>query len=111
MSLRCEFSLKNLVIHIGGDIDHHETIKMREKVDGYIRSGQARNIVFDFNNVTFMDSSGIGLIMGRYRHIKESGGQVLLSNISPQLDRILQISGVYQLMEQYPSVEEALKAI
>lgn len=111
MSIQCEFNHRNLIVRIQGDIDHHETNKIRDKIDTYLRNGQAKNIVFDFNGVTFMDSSGIGLLMGRYRQVKQMEGQVVLSNVSPQLDRILKISGVYTLMENYTSLEEALKAI
>lgn len=111
MSIQCELEHKNLIIYIDGDIDHHETEMIRDRIDGYIRSGQAKNLIFDFANVSFMDSSGIGLLMGRYRNIKDIGGKVMLSNISPQLNRVLKISGIYNLMDQFESIDDAIKAI
>ena len=62
-------------------------------------SAMIKNIVFDFSNSTFMDSSGIGMIMGRYRVIKEKKGFVGVKGVGPAIHRILEISGLYKLVE------------
>lgn len=87
-----------LYIFVGTDLDHHRADLIKRHTDWYIRNYQFRDIVFDFENTNFMDSSGIGMIMGRYKSIKGWGGTVGAINITPNVDRILKISGLYKIM-------------
>ena len=64
--------------------------------------------MFDFSKLHFMDSSGIGLIMGRYKLLAPVGGKVLLAGVSPQLDRLISISGIYKIVGWAKDVTEAL---
>ena len=57
-----------------------------------------RKIVFDFNNVTFMDSAGIGMVLGRYKMIKMIGGNLEMINVSPNLKRIFEMSGITKII-------------
>ncbi len=89
-----------LVIVMDSDLDHHNATEVKNKADYYIYGGQAKNVVFDFANTNFMDSSGIGVVMGRHRLVKPLGGFVKVRNISSNVDRIFLISGLYKIIEK-----------
>lgn len=79
-----------------------------QAIDSEFLKTKAQNIVFDFSKLHFMDSSGIGLIMGRYKLLAPVGGKVLLAGVSPQLDRLISISGIYKIVGWAKDVTEAL---
>lgn len=84
-------------VFIQGDIDHHTAKEIREQIDEYIQENQAKLLKLDFSQVQFMDSSGIGLIMGRYRIMKMLNGTVKVVNIPTHLKRLIKISGLLGL--------------
>ncbi|MEG0388901.1 MAG: anti-sigma factor antagonist [Niameybacter sp.] len=98
-----------LIVILSGEIDHHTSVEIRETVDREYQKRRARNILFDFDQVVFMDSSGIGLLMGRYRNVSICGGYIGLYNVSSKVDKILNISGIYKLMKLYESKDHAFK--
>ncbi len=106
--VHCELWEQCLVIYITSDLDHHAVSYLREKADRMIQAGNARHLVFDFENVDFMDSSGIGLIMGRYKKVLFLGGKVAVTHVGENVDRIFKLSGLYQIMERYDTPEEAV---
>ena len=81
------------------DIDHHNCIMLKSEADRIIENNNIKNIVFDFENVGFMDSSGIGVIIGRYKKISYMGGGIIFQKASPAVDRILKMSGLYKLQK------------
>ncbi len=99
---------RNLIVKITGDIDHHSSGEIRDKVEKDFSRENAKNILFDFSNVSFMDSSGIGMIIGRYKHIEQLGGKVFACCIRDDIKRIFMISGLHKLINMYSSIDEAL---
>jgi len=97
---RFEVSGNTMVIHLKEDLDHHNAVYIREMADGYVEKYPINRIIFDFSGVEFMDSSGIGVIMGRYRQMSYVGGAVYVYGIGKNVDRIFQMSGLYKLVEQ-----------
>lgn len=89
-----------IVVELANELDHHNAVSIREEIDRHIYSGRIKNIVFDFKNTTFMDSSGIGVILGRHRILKNVGGIISVANINKSVDRLLTISGVYKIVEK-----------
>ena len=86
-----------LTAKLFGEIDHHIAPKIRGDIDAKCESLRPARLVLDFGAVTFMDSSGIGLIMGRYRCIALLGGKLEVVNIPPTLKKIFVISGIETL--------------
>lgn len=114
MNLLCiEFFMvdKTLVVVLDGEIDHHTCVEIRERVDREYQKNRAKDLLFDFANVSFMDSSGIGMLMGRYRSVMIGRGSMGVYNVSKEVDRILHISGIYKLMKVYENKEQALQAL
>ena len=99
---------RNLIVTIEGEVDHHTSVEIRERVDREFQRRRTRNIIFDFSNIKFMDSSGIGVLMGRYRNVMILGGNIALYGVGDQVDRLLSISGIYKIMKSYDSMDEAI---
>ncbi len=88
-----------LMIRLPDEIDHHKSVDISSKADRYILSKQVGNVVFDFERTTFMDSSGIGIILGRYKKISCFGGKVYAVNADNRIRRILMMSGLQNIVE------------
>lgn len=88
-----------LMIRLPEEIDHHRAGYISENADRYIVRDEVHNVVFDFENTRFMDSSGIGIIMGRYRKISCFGGRVYAIHADSQIQRILKVSGLSKIVE------------
>lgn len=100
MEVLYEVRGENLLIFLPEELDHHNAKIITEQSDWYIISNQIRNIIFNFKRTNFMDSSGIGVIMGRYKLIKSLGGEITVTNINQSIDRIFTISGLYKLVNK-----------
>lgn len=88
-----------LMIRMPDEIDHHKSVYISAKADRYILSQKVGNVVFDFEQTTFMDSSGIGIILGRYKKISCFGGKVYAVNADNRIRRILLMSGLQHIVE------------
>ncbi|MCL2399431.1 MAG: anti-sigma F factor antagonist [Defluviitaleaceae bacterium] len=102
---------KALYIQLEGEIDHHTTKGLKEKIARAFEPTDCRQMIFDLSRVTFMDSSGIGMIIGRYKNAQERGGTVAITGMNPGIERIFQISGLAKIINSYASVEDAEKAL
>ena len=89
---------KLLYIEITEEIDQHEADKIRRKVDNEITRFLPRKVIFDVSNVSFMDSAGIGMLLGRYKVIKMLGGNLELSNVNNQVRKVFEISGILKII-------------
>lgn len=95
---------KQLIFKINEDIDECCAQKIRRRLDNEIERYMPKEIVFDFNNVSFMDSAGIGLLIGRYKFANMLGGKVEITNISDPIRKIFEMSGILKII---PEVEIA----
>ena len=100
-----------LVIYISNDLDHHTVTLLRDYSDRLIEAGNIRHIVFDFTDVDFMDSSGIGLIMGRYKKVMFLGGKAAVRHVGEMVNRIFGLSGLYKIIEKYDTAKDAVEAL
>lgn len=83
-----------LTATLAGEIDHHSSQQLRESIDAEILSRTPRRLILDFGGVTFMDSSGVGLILGRNTMMKVLGGQLSILNPPAQVARILKLAQI-----------------
>lgn len=100
---------KAVVVKINEEIDHHTCEKIKNKIDLAIEFRGARFLIFDFEGVNFMDSSGIGMVLGRYKLIQKRGGNVCVVSLKPTVRKIFKMSGIFKILEEYPSVDVALQ--
>lgn len=91
---------KLLLIKITEDIDECSAQKIRRKADNEIERYMPKRVIFDFNSVSFMDSAGIGMLIGRYKIVNMFGGKMELANLSSSIKRIFEMSGVLRLIPE-----------
>ena len=80
------------------ELDHYQADRIRQEVKDEMREHIIKYIVFDFKQTTMMDSSGIGLITGRYRDVASQGGQVYVSHVDDHMKKVLTLSGLYRIV-------------
>ena len=83
--------------YLDGEIDHHTAGVMRNEIDAAVEKNMPTMLVLDFRDVTFMDSSGIGLVMGRYKTLKHTGAELHVTNTSPQIGKVMKLAGLDRL--------------
>ncbi len=102
---------KTVIAQIYGDIDHRFAEEARRLTERELYSSGADSLVLDMSRVKFMDSSGIGFIIGRYKTVSALGGTISIAAASREADRLLAISGIYRIIHSFPSVEDAILGI
>lgn len=111
MSLQVHFEWKEkyiLVVRLSGELDHHTADQVREQVSQAIEEKQVRHLILNLENLSFMDSSGLGVILGRYKQMKQANGEMIICSVSPSIERLLDMSGLYKIIRIDPSEEQAL---
>ncbi len=86
-----------LTIYLEGEIDHHSARSMREEIDKAIDFNMPSLLILDFTGITFMDSSGIGLVMGRFKNLQKNGAKLHLVNLSDNIYKIMKLAGIERL--------------
>lgn len=97
MVMRMESIPNGLHIWLSGELDHHAARDLREQIDAAVERCKARELRLDFSDVGFMDSSGIGLIMGRYRLMQSRGGRLAVVGTSERLEKVMRLAGLDKL--------------
>ncbi len=87
-----------LVVTVGGELDHNTAGYVREYLDNLFCNTTARQIVFDLNDLSFMDSTGIGVFIGRYKKMRTRGIPIFICNPSSHAKRIFDISGLFDII-------------
>lgn len=101
MANTVKLTLQNemLIAAPSGEIDHHSAIAVRGEIDEALYRDLPRMLVIDIGNVDFMDSSGLGLILGRYTKAKELGIPLMIANPTPRAEKILKMAGIDRMMQ------------
>lgn len=97
MSVKIEFENETLNCRLCGEIDHHTTLPIRLDIDDRIENCRPKTLILDFSDVTFMDSSGIGLVMGRYKLLNEFGGELEVTGLSNNSYKVMRLAGLDQI--------------
>ena len=98
-----------LILYLEEELDHHYAAKIIEETNCLMEKYPVKHILFDFEKVNFMDSSGIGMIMGRYKKVSYLGGSVAVTGVSERVERIMRLSGMYKLIKKYENTQIALE--
>ena len=100
-----------LVAMLSGELDHHSAEAVRGKLDLELHVHPDTWLILDLGGLTFMDSSGLGVILGRYRKLNSLGGEMALANIPRPIQKVAQLAGLQRIMRVYPSSTEAIHAM
>ena len=97
---------KRLTFEIHEEIDEYVVQNMRRRIDNEIERYMPKEVIFDFNKVSFMDSAGIGLIIGRYKLASMLGGKVEVTNLTVQVRKIFEMSGILKIIPEVKCTEK-----
>lgn len=97
-----------LVVTVTGELDHHFAAGLREEIDEAMDAFHCRNLVMDLEKVTFMDSSGIGVVLGRYNRISKRSGRLIITGCSEYVEKILYMAGVFTVIEKERFADDAV---
>jgi len=111
MTLQLETMGSALVAKPDCEIDYLSAERLRAQIDAAFEKSPCRHIVLDFSQVGFMDSSGIGMIIGRYKNAEKRGGKMALSGMSDEMGRLFTISGLAKIISRTATVEDALENV
>lgn len=102
---------KTLIAALSGELDHHSAKEVKSMVEELIKNRGVKNLIFDFSNLSFMDSSGIGVVIGRYKLIHSMGGKTAIVSRSRSINRLLLMSGINRLINTFESLDDALNNV
>jgi len=100
-----------LIAAFSGELDHHFAEYARSKIERELFKATTRDVIFDLTGLSFMDSSGIGVLVGRYANISKLGGKAAIICRNSRIRKILEISGVLKLMPVYDELDDAMRAL
>lgn len=98
MSVEIEVKGETLIAKLIGELDHHTAAGIREQIDNSVELNIPSLLILDFEKISFMDSSGIGLVLGRYRNLSKRGAKMKVTGVSPQIYKVMRLSGIERLM-------------
>ncbi len=100
MPLLKEFEVQDdcLIVRLTGDLDHHETEMFREEWMTYLTNYPINHVILSLKGVEFIDSSGLGVILGRYKVLKRYGGSLVICGITRQVKRLFDLSGLFKII-------------
>ena len=111
MGLKIEISNATLLARLACEIDHHSAERLRVQIDSAFDKSSCKHIVLDFSDVSFMDSSGIGMIIGRYKNTEKRGGRLTIAGMNNDMARIYNISGLAKIINRADTIEEAMQSV
>ena len=108
MYLKFDKKDDKLIVGLMGELDHHSAEEVRVKIDDRIDRDNIKKVILNFSGVTFMDSSGICVVIGRYKKMQNRGGKLCVADINRTVNKVFEISGMYKIIEVYRNIDEAI---
>ncbi|WP_026570064.1 MULTISPECIES: anti-sigma F factor antagonist [Sediminibacillus] len=110
MSLNAQFTTKEnvLLVRLSGELDHHASDRLKKEWQQAIRENNAKHVILNLEDLSFMDSSGLGVFLGRYKEVMQLGGEMVVCSISPAVKRLFDMSGLFKIIRLEESEEYAL---
>lgn len=111
LQVELEHQRNVLISRLKGELDHHTAELLRLQLDEAIQRNQVDHVVLSLRDLTFMDSSGLGVILGRYKQIKGRGGKMAVCNMNPAVRRLFELSGLFKIVHVYDNERKALNEL
>ncbi|MGL4730065.1 MAG: anti-sigma F factor antagonist [Clostridium sp.] len=111
MQLTFEKLDDKLIVGLVGELDHHSASELRNKIDDKMDVEGTMKLIMNFSGVSFMDSSGIGAVIGRYKKLSMRGGKLCVTNLKPSIKKVFELSGLFKIIDVYEDVTDAAKSI
>lgn len=100
-----------LVVRLAGELDHHSVEEVRQEINNILDKGYIKHILFNLQELHFMDSAGLGMVLGRYKALSAMGGTLSICGAKPQVQKLFQLSGIDKIARMYETEDEALRAM
>lgn len=107
-SFTYEAKEQTLIVHLPKELDHHNCRNLKYETDLLLSENYINRVIFDFSQTEFMDSSGIGVLLNRYKQMERSGGKVAFYGAGTQVMRILSVGGIAKIIKSYDTKEAAI---
>ncbi|MVP00104.1 MULTISPECIES: anti-sigma F factor antagonist [Paenibacillus] len=113
MSLQIEFEQgrKVLVVRLKGELDHHTADVVKARMEEAIFRQDTKHLVLSLKDLSFMDSSGLGVILGRYKQITGKGGRMVVCDVSPEVYRLFELSGMFKIVSIQENERSAISSL
>ncbi|UOQ42648.1 anti-sigma F factor antagonist [Halobacillus salinarum] len=113
MSLQVNFVTREnvLLVRLAGELDHHEASRLREAWQEQLQSNNVGHVIVNLEKLNFMDSSGLGVLLGRYKEIQTTGGEMVICSISPEVKRLFDLSGMFKIVKLVDNEDFALQLL
>jgi stage II sporulation protein AA (anti-sigma F factor antagonist) len=113
VSLQIEFEQgrRVLIVRLKGELDHHSADAVKARMEEAISKDEIRHIILSLKDLTFMDSSGLGVILGRYKQISGKGGKMVVCEVSPSVYRLFQLSGLFKIISIQENERSAISSL
>jgi stage II sporulation protein AA (anti-sigma F factor antagonist) len=111
LHLETEIHGSILLVRLSGELDHHAAGKMRSQLEELMKDQRIKHLVLNLKQLSFMDSSGLGVILGRYKQLSSKNGQMVVCSMSPTVYRLFELAGMFKILTVKESEEEALSSL
>lgn len=113
MSLQIEMEQhrKALIVRLKGELDHHTAETVKARLEEAILSGGTQHMILSLKELTFMDSSGLGVILGRYKQLTSRGGKMVVCDVNSHMQRLFEMSGLFKIVAMTDSEKTALSSL
>ncbi|WP_082233936.1 anti-sigma F factor antagonist [Halobacillus massiliensis] len=113
MSLSVEFITKEsiLLVRLEGELDHHEATNLREEWQAQLAQNEVDHVIVNLEKLNFMDSSGLGVMLGRYKEIQAADGEMMICSVSPDVKRLFDLSGMFKIVRLVDNEDFALQML
>ncbi len=100
MHIQVKQQSENVTVYLFGELDHHSSDTVKAQLDDIIRKYRDADLILDLKNLSFMDSSGLGVLLGRYKKLKAGGNSMYIKNANRQIEKVFDVSGIYRIIKK-----------
>lgn len=113
MALDSLFEVKQnvLIVRLHGELDHHEAEELRSEWKEMLYNSPVKHVILNLEDVTFMDSSGLGVVLGRYKEVLQLGGEMVVCSVSHPVRRLFEMSGIFKIVRLEENETFALETL
>lgn len=111
LQIEVEHGSRALIVRLKGELDHHSAEAVKAKMEEAIGQSRSKHVVLNLRELQFMDSSGLGVILGRYKLISSKGGKMVVCDVNPSVYKLFEMSGLFKVLSVQPSEREAVASL
>lgn len=111
LQIEMEHASKALIVRLKGELDHHTADAVKSRMEDAIGKGATHHVIVNMKDLKFMDSSGLGVILGRYKQINGKGGKMILCDVGPSVYRLFEMSGLFKILSVEDSERQAISSL